>query len=432
VFAQQKTVVLGDSLSATYNNTPYGDPSGGIRALSWTEILDGRTDGGFSGLRPSAFDLGSNREGVLSNLLEALFGESVTGRERNWSIPGATAQDFEEIITATFLENPSAPLLRSEVEGDLADADHVIIFLGANDVSNNYGLLCNNAPSSSVVQNFIDALMSDLAVVLDYVKEHSPADARIVFADVIEMSITPDKADCANARAAIGDVRDRVATLAASEGVAHAMMYAAALEIGYDPVHYVGSVPIMTADPGSVNRVDYLFTNDGFHPATAGQILIAREIIAALNREYDAGIARISDGEAIALLGLGAPGYNSWITGFSPADTGFVADPDLDDRTNGEEWALADGSPVASQLDQPLGIKEALDETTGQDLLIITWEPRTGIEAVAEVHPVVSTNLSTWNPISEDAVINNQDGTFTAVLELGSQEQYLRLEITRR
>ncbi len=419
-----RTVVIGDSLSAEYDALPsipgVEDPTAyaavtvpGWEARSWVEVL--------GQLRPGGVDFGATRS-VLPGWNDLRF----TGYEYNFAIPGFTAAQYKDIVTSSLFSHPEYLTYRLTL-GDVLrqNADACVIWIGGNELRANYGSLCNGTDPSTLVQD----LQNNVGEILDFVRNQS-ATVKIILVNL------PDLGACPSKRAENPDPAKRqlatqatllansaLTSLAAARNIPVVDVFAATQRIIRGEFVWFGPVNLWNeSDPD--NNPRFAFTREGLHPNTGLQLEIARLILTTLDQASGAGIQAITDGEALALLGISPlQPYLEWAATRLPvgADS-FGADPDGDGLPNLLEYLFdldpqtRNASPITFSL-QPSGMQA-------------TYRPVPDRTRMATVIPLWSADLATWADIPAEYLTTAPDGRVTVRLPSGARSTFLRLQAT--
>ena len=424
-----RVLTIGDSLTAEYDVIP--DVPGfehlptdyakvtveGWDSKSWVEIL--------AELRSPIFNFGDLRDFSDPWLLPRF-----SGYEFNWAVPGVDADQYEDFATSTALTNPVYYFLRQPLDEQLQSRiRRVVIWLGANDFRANYGAIYDGGSSESL----IDGLIDDLGNIIDYVQAQR-ADLQIVIALVPDLGATPSKkaahpdpAKRALVTAATEAANARIVQLAAAKGIVVADTYEPSARLVRGEPLYFGGVKIINALHPD-NHPRYAFTREGLHPNTALQIVNARVIVRAFKLGYGAGLANITDAQALRLLGIhrDQPFYN-WLAHFGITDRSFESDLD------------GDGVPHLAEF--ALGLKPdrfdagALPITVGgpvpgfPSVASVTWKPReTRTHYVREAIQYSADGVR-WLNVPAQNVLTNLDGSFTAAIPITTLPAMLRMKV---
>jgi lysophospholipase L1-like esterase len=418
-------VVIGDSLSAEYASVLDGFPIPGVddptayaavtvegwESMSWVEIL-GR-------LRPGLIHLGDYRSSLVG-WGDLRFG----GYEYNFASPGFTASQWADIVTSSLFSNPQFLLYRRTLEKVLREqADQVVIWLGGNEFRGRYGHLYDGADPTGLLAE----LRQDLTAVVDFVQAQR-ADLQIVLVTIPDLGFSPDKQSAhpdpggqARVTAATAQANAAVQELAVARGLALADVFEWTGRLMAGEITSFGAVDLLPGEHPD-NHPRYHFTRDGLHPNTSLQVVIARIMLDAFRQTYGSQAPEITDGEALALLGLDPDlPYWEWIAWAGGIDDAMDADSDGDGHRNLVEYALgmdptrADEPPVSWQA--------------AAGALEVHWAVDLARSRHVQVTPESSGDLRHWAPLPEGNVTENPDGRRIARLPLESGHRFLRLSV---
>ena len=424
-----KVVTIGDSLTAEYDVIP--DIPGfdslptdyakvtvtGWEALSWVEVA--------AKLRGTFFDFGKWKD-----LSDPWLIPRLSGYEYNWAVPGVDAGQYENFVTSRNFENPFYFAARQPLEDQLSDtAQRVVIWLGGNDFRGNYGSLYDGQDSSS----FAAGLLDDLGKIIDFVKSQN-SHAQIVIVNEPDLGATPtkkaahpDPAKRARVTAVTEVVNAGIVKLAALKGVVVADAYASTAALVRGEPLYFGGVRIVD-DKEADNNPRYAFARDGLHPNTALQILNARVIIRAFNKGYAAGIPKITDTEALTLLGIDRDQpFFDWLARRGIDDKSFEADSDGDGLAQLAEYAFG-LNPKAADADLlPVSIGGAVPGFSGD--VSVRFRPKVARAHYVAVKVQYSTDGVAWVSVPPARVVANADASFTAAVPKTDAPAQLRLKV---
>lgn len=386
-----RILAIGDSLSEEYTfevpfSAPASDPlDSNVR--NWPEL--------FRFFRPNDVTLGP----YLSNI--GSYTDVRDGGHRyNFGVPGYTTSNWIDVLNQSsynpFTDNAQEFLWymsRQALIDQLLDAQVVVIFLGGNDLKQDYGGVYNDVKA----QSFYSNITSRLGQIHAFVRSRHPS-LPIVICTIPNVGATPDiqlkytdPIKTAGARARIAALNQSIIALAASETFTGVARIDHLTDRIFDeiPFQLNGTVFTLSGDPE--NPPDHLFCRDDFHPATAAQAFIANEIIAAVNPLVGTSIPPFSYREILQnLLGLNPDQpYLDWLALHPLAETAMDSDPDNDGFPNLVEMALG---TLPAQFSSPL---------TGawSPALSITWAPDQVAARYIELHAEESTNLVDWQPV---------------------------------
>jgi len=414
--AAEKIVVIGDSLSKEYSIefpalNPGNPAAWGER--NWLELL--------SANRSDLVDIG--RESVWPDA--RLF-----GHEYNFAFPGSTTSEWVEILTSPLLTNPE--FLASRINLNLAlkdDADRVVIFLGANDMKNNYRTYSGGADPAE----FIDAVVSNLSTLVDHVRAFNSS-VPIVLVNVPDVGATPvvleDYPDPAQ-RQRVADItsgiNSRLRQLADAEKIGYADVAQLTTQMLSPDRMVIGGVRFFVSVDNKFlsNDPEYLFSPDGFHVNTSVQLLIANSIISAFREAYpqQTVVPLFESEELLTILGI-APDVTTdqWAEAYGLGSFMGEDDSDGDGATRLQEFALGMDPRVADSEKRPLG------NWTG-NRLELRYRLRVADSDHFSAEPEFSKDLLNWSPVAEDQ-IRIEDGGHRAWVTPTEFPCFLRLKIS--
>lgn len=404
-------LVLGDSLSKEYEvEFPALFPTNPASwaARNWIEILHER--------RNAWFDLGR-----FSGYVDP----RITGHEHNWAFPGATTRNIRDQLS-----DWRNIWWRVELEDQLKNAvERVVIFAGGNDVNSYYGQIYNGAAGTSQINKTRD----NLKWIVKYVKGVKKS-LPIVLVSVPHVGCTPkvqqgyptDPVKTARMTAALERLNSELAVFAQAEGIGFVPgVYQLTKDLISEPFVMSGVAFYKQADPDS--RPRYVFSGDGFHPATAPHGKIAQMVIEAFRAKYPAQITPLTDREIVSnILGLdGDVPFKDWIAqqGVPPDQAGLLADPDGDGLNNALEFTFEGASASASDFQLLTPQREAQH-------LVWTYRIRPEAREWAGVILQQSRNLKQWTEVPASQIITNSDGSQTVRLPI-QDRRFLRMKLNR-
>ncbi len=388
-----RILAIGDSLSEEYTfevpfSAPASDPFNS-NVKNWPEL--------FHYFRPNDATLGPYLSGVAS------YPDIRDGGHRyNFGVPGYTTSNWIDVLNQSsynpFTDNAQEFLWyisRQALIDQLPDAQVVIIFLGGNDLKQDYGGIYNDAKA----QSFYDNITSRLGQIHAFVRSRHPS-LPIVICTIPNVGATPDiqlkytdPIKIAGARARIVALNQSIISLTASKTLTGVARIDHLTDRIYDeiPFQLNGTVFTLSGDPE--NPPNHLFCRDNFHPATAAQAFIANEIIAAINPLVGTSIPPFSYREILqTLLGLNPDQpYLDWLALHPLVESAMNSDPDHDGFPNLVEMAL---STAPDQFSSPL-------TGTWSPNSSITWTPDPVAARYINLYPEESCNLVDWHPVPE-------------------------------
>jgi lysophospholipase L1-like esterase len=413
-------LIVGDSLSKEYSvegpvlwNTiiPF-DPL--LDARNWMEILISK--------RGSDFDFGAYSSLRMDSRTPA-------GHDHNWAVPGSTTTEWRGALNgASLLEKFALANFDSDLRNN---ADRVVVFLGGNDLNNNYNTYYNGADPAA----FIASLLSNYAFIVQHIQTVNST-AQIVICTAPDVGVTPsvrsghpDPAKRALVTSLTETLNAGIAQLAAQQGLGFADIYAFTKLYAAPGTIAIAGIPLVKGTSNQ-NDPNDLFSADGFHPNTPAQALIANEIIRAFNNKFQDGIAPLTGSQIMGYLesqhGVTMDkSYSDWTTSYGLAKKGKLDDPDNDGLSNALEYALGldPSKPGNNAMPTP-----QIMQVSGTSYLTLTYSPRWRSAGHETITPQSSTDLSGWS--AAGPAVNNGDGSFTARIPLNGSARFLRLNIS--
>lgn len=417
--AAQQVVIIGDSLSKEYEYEllGIGGNQDAIGTRNWCEILDEH--------RHEEFDFGGS--GTHADL-------RLIGHKYNWSVPGSTADDWRnDYLTDNFQSEYvfGIPELKSQLRND---AERVVVFLGGNDIREQYGALYDGSRSP---ESFANSLYADLEAVVNWVLSHKRSSAQMVLVNLPHLGATPNKNDAhpydpvktGRVSAALESVNTRLEALALAKGIGYADVYSPMVGLVTADYLGIGGVSIFRYPPRSDGNTRYAFLGDGLHPNMPVQARFAQIILDAFNAKYDAGIPPLTDQEVLTKILKIRPEvfFEEWAQSFSlPAAAQKPEDdPDGDGIPNLLEYALNlnPAQPDRQALPGPAA--------AGEPVASLTFTPRPAVDrSPVTVTAEQSGNLQQWTPVAPEHLQTGADGAVTARVPLpaGGTPLFLRLK----
>ena len=297
--AAVEPLVIGDSMSEEYAfEIPFSAPDSNplvANTSNWIEILAAH--------RPAEVDFGSY--GSLPLTYPDLRNGGFSG---NFGFPGATAEDWKDIVESTLFSSPELLSTRLAFESKLTNtdgggaytADAVVIFLGGNDVDSAYGDLYDDMLPAA----FVAGLQDQFEAIFTFIRGHRPA-VPIIFVTIPDVGATPDlqlsypdPAKRATASAHLANLNALLTTQALGHGATVADLFAyTQLIIDPAPV-FIGAIEMIKAGAPE-NPPDHLFCKDGYHPATASQAVIGNLVVEGFNAALGLSIPPLPSRELI-------------------------------------------------------------------------------------------------------------------------------------
>lgn len=410
-----RLLAIGDSLTEEYRfEVPFSAPDSNpavANTRNWVELLASRRSSRFSmgNYEPSLFNYADYRN---------------AGFEFNYGVPSFTAGDWEEI-----LYEPGFDFLkintRRELLGDLDAVDAVLIFLGGNDLREDYGSIFNSDDPSP----FFQAILQRISRIHSYVRKNSPARLPILVATIPDIGVTPvirakgsydDPALSARAHSRIAVLNEMLLRFIAGSPDTLPVRIDHLTDRIHDqvPLRLNGTAFIYEPDPE--NPPLHFFCKLGFHPATAGQALIANEIISSINRLTTNPIPLFTNREILGpILGLDPDQpYLDAFPGIGPPDD----DADLDGVPNLVEYLLSTDPLQAGGALQPFG-----------DSSFTYPEPPPAALEFADLTPEQSPDLmGSWHTVPSSRLLRTVDGTVTILPDPANPSLFYRLKATVR
>lgn len=397
-----RLLAIGDSLTEEYRfEAPFSAPDSSpfvANTLNWVELLHQH--------RPTHFTMG-DYEPSLFNYADY----RNAGYEHNYGVPGFKAEQWVEILRSYsvfdyFDPDLAVPIATSsELTADLSAVDAVLIFLGGNDLS-----LDNGDAKNDEIRVFIGHIH-------DYIRSNSPANLPIIVATVPDIGATPierlsDPTAAATARARVATLNTNIiADLGSRPNTTIARIDNLTDRI-FDQTPFQINGTEFIYQPDQENPPLHLFCKLGFHPATAGQALIANEILTAINTFAHTQIPLFTNREILTLL----PGINP--------------DQPLTDYIAG---APDDNDALPPLLEFVLGKSPTTQDTafTNSSDGTATYPQNPAAQDYATLTPLESTNLDgIWHPIPTNRLTNNPDGTLAILPDPAQPKLFYRLEAT--
>ena len=423
--AALRVAVIGDSLSAEYDDLPnipgVDDPTAyaavtvpGWESRCWVEVL--------GIVRADFLDFGPQRW-TLPGWNDLRF----TGYKYNFAIPGFTAAQFDDIVTSSFLSNPQYLPYRLTIANTLSsDIDACVVWIGGNELRANYGFLCNGGDPTTLIQN----LTQDIGGIVDFVRSQS-ASLRVVLVNLPDLGAcpskqaeVPDPAARRRASQSIALANRALSDLASARGILVADAFSATERLIQGQNLWFGPVEIYpTSHPD--NNPRYAFTREGLHPNTGLQIEIARLVLTNLNEACSAAIPTITDGQALALLGINPQQpYLDWAATNHLGQPNPDDDPDRDGIPNLLEFLFGLDPNTPSPNPVTLSVSESAVQAV--------YQPLPDRAQLAVATPQWSADLRTWTDVPAQQTTTAASGRVTVSLPRSSLPTFLRLRVAMR
>ena len=403
----KKILVVGDSMSEEYRfeipfSAPDSDPTES-NTKNWVELL--------AEFRSEEINFGDYENNAFSypDLRNA-------GYKYNWGVPGAETTLWSEVMNASIFEDQEYLSSQITLLSQVDEVDAIIIFLGGNDIQNNYRELTRSNPPADFPNNIINQL-DDL---IDAIRDESSS-VPIVIGDFPDVGGTekrrldfPDPSVRAIATGYIDQANLALRNYATTKGFTVFNVTDLTTDLASDKPYRIGSIEFFsTAD--SENRPRFLFCRDGFHPSTSSQVRLANMIIEALNTEASWTLTPFSNEETLTDI-LDIPpntdeAYLNWVAPFNIPNNSLLKDHDGDGLTQLAEFLL-DNNPTVP--DAPSATRERT----------LTYHPEPDRTSFGTISPKVSDDLVNWFPISFDELELLPDGGHKISLTV----PFLRLE----
>ncbi len=301
--------VMGDSLSDEYAEASYGS-----YADNWVEQLE--LHAGID-LGPTASEAGEPG---------GSWGEPRrTGYEYNWARSGASSD--------TLLSGGQHTGLAAQVVSE--GLEYAVLAIGANDfhpAGAAYSNIYNGTWSSAAIQSYVNQRLANIDEALDVVL---PTGVELVLVNAPDYGISPtvqayypDPAKREQVRDVIAQMNAGILRIAQRRRLVLVDMAGAIVAIfgphaSPNTTLLIGDVPIylQQSDTSGGGNPTAAFVDDGVHPNTTLQGIIANAVMEALNIAYGAGLSLFSEEEILAHRGLDYGGSDTL-----PAQLGDYAD----------------------------------------------------------------------------------------------------------
>lgn len=385
----EKMVVIGDSLSKEYElEFPLLNPGNPAAwdERNWLELL--------SEHRGEYIDIGKQAAWPDSRLV---------GHEYNFAFPGSTTAEWEDILSSTIFTHPEFLTSRLNLNQNLKDvADRVVIFLGGNDLKNNYRTYATGADPT----DFINGLVSHAEAIVDYVRDQNTT-VPIVLVNMPDVGATPivvdtypDSVERQRVTSITKEVNLRLLRLAKTKRIGYADIEQTTDRIISEPRFVLGGVRFLTGiDPKPLsNDPEYLFSPDAFHPNTAMHFLIANEINRAFEIAYPTleAIPPFTNEELLTILGIPPDlSRDQWAEAYGLSSFREDDDSDRDGASLLEEFVFDMDPNVADSEQRAQGYWT-------DDQMGLRYRLRLSSSTHFIVTPESSGDLDNWEPVPTD------------------------------
>jgi lysophospholipase L1-like esterase len=396
----EQCLVLGDSLTKEYEAEFPGlfptNPTAWL-ARNWIEILhQHRTDW---------FDTGA--WDVYADI-------RATGHAHNWAVPGATTSELKSLLTNPINQFWWVNSLKNHIRFDV---ERVVIFAGGNDADSYYASLYNGLAGHEVT----DVTLSNLQWLVNWVRGVN-ATVPIVLVSVPHVGCSPqvqegyptDQVKTGRVTAAMDALNASLGAWAQTQGIGFVPgVYALTKSLISEPFRINGINFYRVSDPNAGMR--YVFSGDGFHPATSAHAKIAQLVVEAFNSTYPATpIQPLTDDYlTTTVMGLdpNLP-FLEWMAG-QGLSGGFADDSDNDGVPNLIDFAL----------DEP-----AMPQPVMQGgVLTLSYRPSVVFSEWGTLKAQFSSDLVRWDDVPAGQTVNHPDGSITVSTDLEGRA-FLRLQ----
>jgi hypothetical protein len=295
--AEIKLAIVGDSLSDEYAEETYG------YAQNWVEqlVTYGIADAGPTAASAGVGDWGEPRR---------------TGFAYNWARAGAVTQDLVDQGQVAGVVSQVAP------EG----ITHVVAAIGANDFTpsgvNYFALYYGLATPEQIEQ----AISANLAIVTNAMQTLKATGAKVVWVNVPDYGVSPatrlyytDPVKRERVTTVIREIDDRLADLALAEGVPLVDFLGLAKAVfgensAPNPTIELAGIQLdLLASDDPVNHPNpyAAFVDDGVHPHTTVQGIMANLFLEAFNVGYGEHLPLFSEADILAHAGIPGGGEDT-------------------------------------------------------------------------------------------------------------------------
>lgn len=305
---------MGDSLTDEYDEESYGS-----YAANWLEQLEAHrgVNVGPTAAEAGVGDWGSPRR---------------TGFEYNWALAGA----FTDALLSLGEHTGVA------AQAQAGKLSHAVLFIGANDFAPAVGLpywwIYNGFWGQGTINDFVDSRTANIREAAETVLASG---ARLVLVNVVDYSLAPgtwqdgnfsDPSKRDRVSSAIGKLNARLDALAQEKQIVlvdFGTLGGAIFGSNHDLSEFlpIGGVQIRLweTDTPQHGNPEAAFVDDGIHPNTTLQGVVANVIATGLDMGYSAGIEPFSEEEILSHAGLAYGGQDALEAVIGPY-SGFVRD----------------------------------------------------------------------------------------------------------
>ena len=336
-----------------------------------------------------------------------------TGHAHNWAVPGATTSELKSIFT-NLLNQWWVNSLKNHIRYDV---ERVVIFAGGNDADSYYANLYNGIVGPEVTGVTFD----NLQWLVGWVRGLN-ATVPIVLVSVPHVGCSPkvqqgyptDPVKTARVTEAMDGLNAGLAAWAQTQGIGFVPgVYEMTKSLISQPFRINGIDFYRVSDPNAGIR--YVFSGDGFHPATCAHAKIAQLVVEAFNAAYpETSIQPLSDDYlATTVMGLDANlPFIEWMAG-QGLSGGF------EDDSNG------DGVPnlIDFALDEPSMPQPVMQE----GVLSLSYRPNVVFTEWGTLKAQFSPDLIRWYDVPDEKIATSPDGTVTVSTDLEGRA-FLRLQ----
>lgn len=221
------------------------------------------------------------------------------GYEHNWARAGGT--------TSTLLSQGQHTGLAAQVTS--GDVTLAMLAIGANDFGNSYSSIYSGALAGTALGSFINTLAGRIDTALSTIESAGPVE--VILATIPDYGFAPafrafytDPVGRQRVSDATVTANVLIRELASSRSLPLVDLFAAGNVLFATDQIIVGGAAI---NYGAATSPTTMFVDDGIHPHSVLQGLIANLVIEAANRAYGAGLAPFTDQELLTNAGIVPP-----------------------------------------------------------------------------------------------------------------------------